>query len=446
MKWLKRFCGICIYLILANYILIITRHRFPLPLVIAGILLFCTAYVLYQILPVYRKKMTVRLQALSGGYELILVTGVSAVAEVAFLVWFGTQRLSNWGEVVIFLLNILVAVILGFLMMPNGFLRIIATSTQISLFKRLAWLLLWWVPVLNLWLTFSICHAVRMEYEFELSKIELNEVRRENECCKTRYPVVMVHGVFFRDWQYFNYWGRIPKELIRNGCTVYYGKQQSAASVETSARELKERVLSIIEETGCEKVNLIAHSKGGLDSRYAISRLGLAPYVASLTTINTPHLGCCWVDQVLARCPKKLLSFVAAKYNRIFSKLGDASPDFEAAVFDLTHDHCSQFNEETGDYSDILCQSVMSRMSSMFSDGVPCNIGYLLVKHCEGVNDGLVCADSAVWGKFLGYLDTPGRRGISHGDMIDLRRENIRGFDVREFYVELVKKLKEQGY
>ena len=47
MKWLKRFCGICIYLILANYILIITRHRFPLPLVIAGILLFCTAYVLY---------------------------------------------------------------------------------------------------------------------------------------------------------------------------------------------------------------------------------------------------------------------------------------------------------------------------------------------------------------------------------------------------------------
>ena len=26
-------------------------------------------------------------------------------------------------------------------------------------------------------------------------------------------------------------------------------------------------------------------------------------------------------------------------------------------------------------------------------------------------------------------------RGISHGDMIDLNRENIRDFDVREFYV-----------
>ena len=446
MKWVKRFYGICVYLVLANYILFITRHPFPLPLVIAGILLFCTAYVLYQILPVYRKKLTVRLQALSGGYELILVTGISAVAEVVFLIWFGTQRLSNWGEVVIFLFNILVAVILGFLMTLNGFLRIIAASTQISLLKRLAWLLLWWVPVLNLWLTFSICHKVRMEYEFELSKIELNEVRRENELCRTRYPVVLVHGVFFRDWQFFNYWGRIPKELIRNGCTVYYGKQQSAASVETSALELKERVLEIIRKTGCEKVNLIAHSKGGLDSRYAISCLGLAPYVASLTTINTPHQGCCWVDQVLTRCPKKLLSFVSAKYNRLFSKLGDASPDFQSAVYDLTHDHCSLINAKAVDCPGILYQSVMSRMSSPLSDGIPCNIGYLLVKHCEGVNDGLVCAGSAIWGKFLGYLETPGRRGISHGDMIDLRRENIRDFDVREFYVKLVKELKEQGF
>lgn len=41
------------------------------------------------------------------------------------------------------------------------------------------------------------------------------------------------------------------------------------------------------EETGCEKVNIIAHSKGGLDSRYAISRLGMDQYTASLTTINS---------------------------------------------------------------------------------------------------------------------------------------------------------------
>ena len=30
--------------------------------------------------------------------------------------------------------------------------------------------------------------------------------------------------------------------------------------------------------------------------------------------------------------------------------------------------------------------------------------------------------------------------------MIDLNRENIEGFDVREFYVNLVKGLKEKGF
>ena len=52
---------------------------------------------------------------------------------------------------------------------------------------------------------------------------------------------------------------------------------------------------------------------------------------------------------------------------------------------------------------------------------------------------------SARWGAFLGNLTAPGKRGISHGDVIDLMRENIDGFDVREFYVNLVKDLKARG-
>jgi len=50
-----------------------------------------------------------------------------------------------------------------------------------------------------------------------------------------------------------------------------------------------------------------------------------------------------------------------------------------------------------------------------------------------------------VWGQYLGYLKVDGKRGISHGDMIDLNRENIRGFDVREFYIDLIKGLRERG-
>ena len=47
-------------------------------------------------------------------------------------------------------------------------------------------------------------------------------------------------------------------------------------------------------------------------------------------------------------------------------------------------------------------------------------------------------------GDFLGTL-TAGKKGISHGDMVDLTRQDIRGYDVCEFYVDLVRKLKEKG-
>ena len=43
-------------------------------------------------------------------------------------------------------------------------------------------------------------------------------------------------------------------------------------------------------------------------------------------------------------------------------------------------------------------------------------------------------------------MTVKGKRGVSHGDMIDLNRENIPGFDVREFYVNLVAELKQKGF
>ena len=53
---------------------------------------------------------------------------------------------------------------------------------------------------------------------------------------------------------------------------------------------------------------------------------------------------------------------------------------------------------------------------------------------------------SARWGTFLGNLTVPGKRGISHGDVIDLLREDIDGFPVREHYIRLVQDLKEKGF
>lgn len=328
----------------------------------------------------------------------------------------------------------------------NGMIRVYLTSVQLGIKHRVLAALCGWIPLVNVWYLVKIIRICRDEVEFETQKWELDAVRAESEVCKTKYPLLMVHGVFFRDFRYLNYWGRIPKELIRNGATVYYGQQQSAAAVEDSGKELAERIRQIVEETGCEKVNIIAHSKGGLDSRAAIAHCGMAPYVATLTTINTPHRGCIFAEYLLGKVPQAARLKIAAAYNAAMKKVGDPNPDFLAAVTDLTESACLARNEVTPDASGVVYESVMSYCKKAQHGKFPLNMTYPIVKHFDGLNDGLVSVESAKWGERFTLLEPEGKRGISHGDVVDLNRENIRGFDVREFYVKLVADLKRRGY
>jgi triacylglycerol lipase len=87
----------------------------------------------------------------------------------------------------------------------------------------------------------------------------------------------------------------------------------------------------------------------------------------------------------------------------------------------------------------------MTKMKSAVSD-LMLALPWLMIKPLEGDNDGLVSVDSAVWGTFRGVLESRGRRGISHGDIIDLKRADYRGFDVVETYVAIVADLKEKGF
>ena len=93
----------------------------------------------------------------------------------------------------------------------------------------------------------------------------------------------------------------------------------------------------------------------------------------------------------------------------------------------------------------MLYRSVASKMNSWTSGKFPLNLSHLLVRPFDGENDGLVSIDSARWGENCRILTARGRRGISHGDVIDLNRENIDGFDVRELYVDIVRELKAAG-
>ncbi len=327
----------------------------------------------------------------------------------------------------------------------NGILRVYLTSAQIGFKWRVIGIVCGWIPVVHIAVLVKIIRMASEEWRFEGGKLLKAQERADERLCATRYPLLLVHGVFFRDFEHFNYWGRIPRELEQNGASVFYGNHQSAASVADSGRELADRIQEIIKDTGCGKVNVIAHSKGGLDTRYAVSCLGMSRYVASLTTINTPHRGCVFADYLLNKLPAAVKDKVAGAYNTALKKMGDEQPDFIAAVTDLTASACETFNQNVADVQDVYYQSVGSKLNKASDGRFPLNFSHHLVKYFDGPNDGLVSETSFAWGADYTFLTCGGNRGISHGDMIDLNRENIKEFDVREFYVMLVNGLKERG-
>ena len=68
-----------------------------------------------------------------------------------------------------------------------------------------------------------------------------------------RYPVLLVHGMGFRDDLRIGYWGRIPKALQAAGCRIYFGHQDSNASIEANAEHIAAAIENILAETGAEK-------------------------------------------------------------------------------------------------------------------------------------------------------------------------------------------------
>lgn len=397
----------------------------------------------------YKKLQTKQLSLCRNGCEQLKIFMVSSAASICYTIagMAGKLEMESFMEnTKMWVIHCVIAILAEGLLFWNGIVRIYLSSSQLGMKWRVIGIICGCIPVVHIIVLARLVRIASKEVELENRKILVNKEREADAVCRTKYPILMVHGVFFRDFRYFNYWGRIPKELEQNGATIYYGNHQSAKMVSESAKELDARIRQIVEETGCGKVNVIAHSKGGLDTRYALSMLGTDKYVASLTTVNTPHRGCEFADYLLSKIPESQQKAVAGTYNSAFLKLGDEDPDFIAAVSDLTASACSRINQEAGDMPDVYYQSIGSRLNVASCGRFPLNLTYKFVKCFDGFNDGLVGEESFKWGEDYQFLTVKGKRGISHADVIDLNRENIDGFDVREFYVGLVSRLREMGF
>ena len=107
---------------------------------------------------------------------------------------------------------------------------------------------------------------------------------------QTRYPIVLVHGLFgFDSLLGVDYFYGIPQALKQDGARVFVAQVSAANSTEVRGEQLLTQVKNILAVTGAAKVNLIGHSHGGPTIRYVA---GVAPHlVASVTSVAGVNRG-----------------------------------------------------------------------------------------------------------------------------------------------------------
>ncbi len=89
---------------------------------------------------------------------------------------------------------------------------------------------------------------------------------------QTRYPIVLVHGLFgFDKLLGVDYFYGIPQALTRDGAKVYVAQVSATQSSELRGEQLIKQVQQVLAITEAEKVNLIGHSHGGPTIRYVAS-------------------------------------------------------------------------------------------------------------------------------------------------------------------------------
>lgn len=262
---------------------------------------------------------------------------------------------------------------------------------------------------------------------------------------QTKYPILLVHGLGLKDCFLMRSFGRIDRILRIQGYRVYTSRVDAVGSIESNAAQLKEEIQHILTETGTEKVNIIAHSKGGLDAKYMILHLNMAGHVASLTTLCTPHKGSPIATGIL-RVPKVFLRPVAFSVNGLFRLLGDKHPDSMQACRQLQRVQGELDRDTLRIAGPVYCQSFSATMKrgrkkADFVMRIPLMFSRYMEKDTE--TDGLVPRDSAIFGVYRGDVMED---SVSHSEMVDFMVQDKKRDKIYAFYSALCEELVQMGF
>jgi len=225
--------------------------------------------------------------------------------------------------------------------------------------------------------------------------------------------------------------------LRQCGAAIYLGGQDAYGSIETNAAKLAETVKRALTKENTSRVNIIAHSKGGLEARYLVSSMQYADKVASLTLLATPNRGATGAETMLTW---RGFHLWAHRNDKTWLKQGDTKPNTLRATEQLTADYLQKFNQENPDADNVYYQSWGAQIDKDKSDRIMAFSSWLFYRG-KMDNDGLVTPESARWGKYRGALVN-----VSHWALVDAYGYDFPNFQPTVFHMRLVRELAEMGF
>ncbi len=255
-------------------------------------------------------------------------------------------------------------------------------------------------------------------------------------------PVVLMHG--FGVGASFRRGGHLHSEALylrSRGVRAVAPNVSPYNTVRARTATWDNRLSHVLAETDADRLLLVAHSMGGLDARYLISKMDWHEVVDVLVTISTPHRGSAVASLVLDQ-PDLLREWLTDVADWVGTHiLEDGSANIRQALRELTPEYMQKtFNSEVPNHPDVEYWSYGCQAGKGTSVPIAPLFRYLnsYLYEREGVNDGIVSVKSARWGTYQGTVDA------DHARQVGLSPGLSPSFDSNAFYTSIVKKLAEE--
>lgn len=276
-----------------------------------------------------------------------------------------------------------------------------------------------------------------------IKKLELKEFTQP-DIIQLKYPVFLCHG--------FGAIGSLVKPsplydpcmLMReHGVMAIAPNVVPYASIETRAKNWVRLINKVCNDYDFEKVNVVAHSMGGLDMRHALTHLNISNRVASLTTVATPHRGTFLADLIL-----KTPEIITDKLSNLVDWFGNSVyPKEKSHVLNSVEQLCRQYVE---DEFNLNTPNIDGFPYFSYSAAVGKGTDYSLnpvflfqngqIFAQEDINDSFVSVKSATWGEHIETVP------LSHMNQINVQVSKENKPRYNKLWTGIIKMLRDKGF